>query len=138
MTKNNKAIQPYKLSLMVSIDGLDMRGPEPLSEREIASMWYVKGVLLLGEQSRGFQMQAQRQLKRIRDLFDEGVKTKAEYIVLEPEDFKFLKKCWEQATFPEKANEVLMRLDDMLKQAQADHDREVTELNNNKNNNKNK
>jgi len=48
---------------------------------------------------------------------------------LEPEDWKFMKQCWDEARHPMQANEVIMRIDGQIREAISNHDRKVNEEN---------
>jgi hypothetical protein len=182
MSKKTKAVVPYKVNMVISLDGLEGL-PEDTSAPSIFRHWVIKSVLLFSTQSKGMAINHHRQLRRIRemldhqvDLYGQGVKktvlesirsefaleglelwevknlvellTKAEQqrfipakdklkeileseskeeaaeVVLEPEDWKFVMQSWNESRKPGEANEVIMRIDDNLKEAQRRHDKE--------------
>ena len=88
MGKKDKPVQPYTLGLDINLDGLEGVPPET-NACEITRNWVVKAVLAQGEVSRGYTIQNQRQLKRIRDVLDESIKTESKVAIFEVEDWKF-------------------------------------------------
>jgi len=127
MGKKDKPVKPYKLKLDISLEGLE-GVPKDTEARDIARNWLVKAVLKQGETSRGFTIQNHRTLKRIRDILEEAVKTKSNEVEFEVEDWRFFKRCWDTVQLPEGANEVLIRIDDKVREAVSNHDRESNDV----------
>jgi len=187
MGKNkNKPVKPFKIDMVINLDGLDGIPPETEAP-QIFMNWAIKSILLFSQQSKGLMIQHHRQLKGIRDRLEEETKTYGEsrkkkvleaireelhlegmelyqvkemlellikapqntlyadaqakmqeiaeaevhdahaFVEFEPEDWKFLNQCWRESRKPGEANEVIMRIDDALKDAQSNHDREANE-----------
>ena len=124
--KQDKPIVPYKINLKISLKDLD-GVPDDTDASEITRNWCIKAMLSHGEASRGFSIQNHRQLKLVRDKFEEAIKTKQKFVELEPEDFKFFKRCWDAAQLPPSANEVVCRIDELICDAVSNHDRELNE-----------
>jgi len=128
MGKKDKPVKPYTIDLEINLEGLE-GVPKETNACEITRNWMVKAVLAQGEVSRGYTIQNQRQLKRIRDILEEAIKTKAKTATFEIEDWRFFKKAWDSASLPPSANEVICRIDDKIREAVSKHDREDVEIN---------
>jgi len=123
MSKKNKKEQgPYKLNLVISLDGLD-GVPKDTKPQEISRNWLVKSVLLHGEANKGFNIQNQKMLRRIRVLFQEVLDSGADTAEMEVELWRFFKRCWDSVNLPGGANEVIMRINDNIEKCQSEHDR---------------
>jgi hypothetical protein len=190
MGKKNKPQIPFKVNMVFSLDGLEGIPPDTIAP-QIFMNWVIKSVILYSQQSKGLMIQNHRQAKRLREIFEQEVKTfgvtqkqkvleelrenmklegldlgdvktlidllckagkdvllpnsdqfakealqqitEAEAkdahaeVELEQEDWKFMMQCWRESKKPMEANEVIVRIDDNLRQAQSDHDREMNE-----------
>jgi hypothetical protein len=185
-SKNKKvrAIIPYRIDMGFDLAGLEGI-PEDTQAPQIFCNWVVKSIISYSEQSKGLLIQHHRQAKRIREIFDEVIKTYGqnrkqkvlsdlrvelkleglqlfeveEFIKLaskapknemftnasdlvqviakaqiesavavadlEPDDWKFMKQCWDESRHPMQANEVIIRIDGKIRESMADHDRKV-------------
>lgn len=121
----NKPVIPFRLKLEIDLEGLEGI-PEDQGPAEIARNWMIRGIIDYSEQSKGLLIQHHIQAKRIRDLMEAAVKTETKELELEQEDFRFLKMCWEQSRKTMHANEVIVRVNSILTEAQSDHDRRMT------------
>jgi len=123
--KANKPVIPFTLGLNIDLDGLEGI-PEDQGPAEIARNWLIRGIIDYSEQSKGLLIAHHIQAKRIRDLMEAAVKTDSQKVELEPEDYRFLKMCWEQSKKTMHANEVIVRVNGILTDAQSEHDRRQT------------
>lgn len=125
MGKKDKPVKPFVLDLMLNLEGLDV--PPETSAPEIVQNWMIRGIQLVGEESRGFTIQNHLKMKRCRAVFEEAVKTKSTTATFEPEEWFFLKKCFDDARFLPNANEVVFRIHEHVQRCVSEHDRAVNE-----------
>jgi len=121
----NKPVLAFRLKLAINLDGLEGI-PEDQTPAEIARNWMIRGIIDYSEQSKGLLIAHHLQAKRIRDIMEAAIKAKQEVVELEAEDYRFLKMCWEQSKKTMHANEVIVRVHEILAEAQSDYDRRMT------------
>jgi hypothetical protein len=119
MAKEN--MQPYVVKLGVSLENIE-KVPENMTPEEIFMTITIGAIISYGKQKGGLAMPDHSRLKRIRDDMANAVKVKDETVSIDFEDFKFLMKCWNAHTPDPQSNELVMRVWDVLKEAQKEHD----------------
>lgn len=127
MAKKDKAVVPFELDINISLEKLE-GVPPSTSPHEIAKNWLIMAIKTYGDtHSKGFQIQNQRSFFAIRTLLDDAVKNKTDKVVFDVEDWRFLKKCWDEVQLSPSANEVIIRIDDKMREAVSNHDRSMSE-----------
>lgn len=126
MGKKDKVQLPYVMNIILPLDGLEGVPPGKTAQN-ITTDWLLQSIINLGEESKGFQLNHQLQFRGIRKLIDKAIEEKADTISFEPEDWRFLRRCYETVKTPPKANEVIGRVNDLMLQCIANRDKAMSD-----------
>ena len=122
--KNNSKDQiklPYFLNMEVDKSRLD-KVPEETPAAELFINTCLAAIISVSKLRSGISMNEQRRFYSLRNIFDNAVKCNEIYSVEIPyDDFKFLRKCWEEQSSLATVNEILMLVEDKLKIAELEH-----------------
>lgn len=114
---------PYFINMELSFEGLQSVPPN-VTPAELFMNVIVNSMVLCGKAKNGFKMEEHKRLYRVRTDLANAVKLKESMRAkLEFEDFKFLMKCWNEHTPDPQGNELVIRVDDRLREAISQHDR---------------
>ena len=122
MSKQNT--DPYVVNMNVSLDGLE-KIPDGMSGPELFMNIAIGAIIASGKKKGGLTMQEHSKLQRVRVDIENALKVKEDQVSIEFDDFKFLMKCWNDHTPDPQANELVMRVWQLLKDAQSDHDKQI-------------
>jgi len=126
MSKNKKQI-PYIVDLDVNIKNLAQM-PVGMTPAKLFLDACIGAAIRVSKQTNGLSMHEQRRLYSLREVLTQAItvqETKA--VSIEPEDFKFLWKVWNDQRSEATINELIMRVEIQLKQARSRHDKEMNE-----------
>lgn len=106
----------WQISMEIDTTGLHTAGGASGSVA-IFQLMLMQIMLGWGEQQKGGTLKEQRILFRIRKKLEGAVKTNDTRLILEQDEYDFVETCRNEARLDFKANEALMRVNDLLDKA---------------------
>lgn len=129
MTKKDKTKIPYFIDMEISKDKLE-RVPPEMDAASLFMNTCISAIINVSNARKGISMQEQRKLYSIRNSFQNAIAVKeTKKVELAYDEFRFLKKCWEEQTPQATVNELLMLAEEKIMEAEANHGKELEDVN---------
>jgi len=125
MGKNKKEPVDYVVNMDITISDLSKMPPDTTPATLFMDAC-IGAVIRVSKQSNGLSMQEQRRLYSLRETLRQATVVKeTDKVIVTEEDFKFLWKCWNNQRPEATINELLMRVEVNLKQAQDERNKKI-------------